>query len=93
MRKAKILIVDDIIMNRILIKEILIEFFCEVSEARNGKEAIEKLKTDHFDLLMIDIEMPIMNGLETTDYIRNKMKNEAEDLPIIAITAHNPDLF
>ena len=93
MEGLRVLIVDDIIMNRILIKEILDELSCQVTEAKNGKEAIELLSNQTFDILLIDIEMPVMNGLETTSYIRKNMPGKVKDMPIIAITAHNPDLY
>src|SRR3972149_9261106 len=89
----KILVVDDIILNRILIKEMLAGFSCLVSEARNGKEAIEMLKKEDFDVVIIDIEMPVMNGLETTRYIREFMEEKIKNMIVVAITAHNPDLY
>ncbi|MBN2520126.1 MAG: response regulator [Bacteroidales bacterium] len=93
MGAIKVLIADDIILNRILIKEILCDFSCDVTEARNGKEAIDFLTTGRFDILFIDIEMPVMNGLETTGYIRKNMSKEINNMPIVALTAHNPDLY
>lgn len=93
MRKYNILIVDDILMNRILLKEIVFELCNVIIEAENGKEAIDILKKENIDIVLMDIEMPVMNGLETTEYIRNQMPSPKDALPIIALTAHNPNDF
>lgn len=86
MTSKNILIVDDVYINRILIMEILkkIGDFNFV-ESHNGKDAIEKLNSD-IDLILMDIMMPIMGGIESTEYIRNKLKLT---IPIIAVTAYN----
>ena len=89
----KFLVVDDILCNRLLISEILQEFGHKITEAENGKEALEFLKKEDFDVVFMDIEMPVMNGIETTQYIRNKMSNPKNKTKIIALTAHNPALF
>ena len=44
-------------------------------------------------MIFMDIEMPVMNGIETTQYIRNELSAPLNGIPIIALTAHNPDLF
>ena len=88
-----LLIVDDIIMNRILLKEISAEFAGKVLEAENGDKAIQVLKSNKVDLIFMDIEMPVMNGLETTRYIRNEMEHPYCRIPIIALTAYNPADF
>ena len=62
-------------------------------EAQNGKEAIEIIKKEQIDLVFMDIEMPVMNGLETTKYIREKLPSPLRFLPVIALTAHNPANF
>ena len=93
MKKYNILIVDDILINRVLLKELLIDISYEIKEAKNGLEAIEILKSSEIDIILMDIEMPKMNGLETTKYIRNEFPSPKNNLPIIALTAHNPDDF
>jgi CheY-like chemotaxis protein len=93
MKKYNFLIVDDILMNRILLKEIINEISESVQEAKDGLEAIEILKTSAVDIILMDIEMPHMNGLETTRYIRNNFNYPKKDIPIIALTAHNPNDF
>lgn len=93
MEKYNILIVDDILMNRILLKECLRDISNNVKEAGDGLEAIEILKTSEIDIVLMDIEMPKMNGLETTKYIRNNLPSPLNKVPVIALTAHNPDDF
>ncbi len=88
-----LLIVDDIYVNRILLAEIATEIGCRYKFACNGKEAIEKLEDTDFDIVLMDIEMPVMNGIETTRYIRSKFSSEKANIPIIALTAHNPNDF
>ena len=59
----------------------------------NGEQAIESLKQERIHMIFMDIEMPVMNGIETTNYIRSEMDYPLNTIPIIALTAHNPDLF
>ena len=93
MKKYNFLIVDDIFMNRLLLKEIVREISANLKEAKNGKEAIDIINTEAIDIVLMDIEMPVMNGIETTKYIRTEMPSPKCKLPIIALTAHNPDDF
>jgi len=80
----KILVVEDIPLNQLLMKTILEEFgfYCDIAD--NGKIAIEKMRVCTYDIILMDLQMPEMNGFEATDYIRNKMHS---DTPIIALTA------
>lgn len=89
----KLLIVDDIFVNRMLLSEIASEIGCEYKLANNGKEAIDQLLKNPFDMVLMDIEMPVMNGLETTHHIRTKLDKSLSNIPIIALTAHNPNDF
>lgn len=89
----KILIVDDIFVNRLLLKEVIKSICGQCFEAQNGKEAIAILQKEKVDVIFMDIEMPVMNGLETTKYIRNNMPSPIRYTPIIALTAHNPANF
>jgi len=93
MKKTRILVVDDLYTNRILIRELLKTLKLEFKMVENGKEAIEALQSEVFDLVLMDIEMPVMNGIETTKYIREIMPAPLCKIPIIALTAHNPVLF
>ncbi|MCK5171571.1 MAG: response regulator [Bacteroidales bacterium] len=93
MKKYNFLIVDDIFINRFLLKVSLADISNEIKEAKNGLEAIEILRSSNIDIILMDIEMPKMNGLETTKYIRNEFPYPKNKLPIIALTAHDPDDF
>ena len=89
----KILIVDDIFVNRLLLKEVVKNICSQCFEAQNGKEAIDIIQKEKVDLVFMDIEMPVMNGLETTKYIREKLPSPLRFTPVIVLTAHNPANF
>ncbi len=93
MANLRILVVDDIYTNRFLLMELVKRTGNEAVEAENGEEAIRILENEKIDLIFMDIEMPVMNGIETTMHIRDKMPFPTNAIPIIALTAHNPDLF
>ncbi|WP_305530114.1 ATP-binding protein [Sulfuricurvum sp.] len=82
---AKILIVDDITENRILLCEFLHEFGFEIEEAKDGLEATDMIREATYDLILMDIRMPRMDGCEAIRYIRNELDNHT--VPIIAVTA------
>lgn len=81
--KNQILIVEDNRINQIVTQSILqkAKFKCDIVD--NGKDAIKKVKNKHFDLVLMDLNMPKMNGIEATKRIRAFNK----DIPIIALTA------
>lgn len=84
-KDKKILVVDDNEMNRMVATLILNEFEVLISEAGNGEEAVEYLKNNDCDLVLMDLQMPISNGYETTIIIREKLQLNT---PIIALTAN-----
>ncbi len=83
--KPKILIVDDNVSNILVIEEILSDLDVELVRARSGLEAIEKTKQHEFALILMDVQMPGMDGFEAVEIIRQDIKNFL--LPIIYITA------
>lgn len=87
-KEASILIVEDIAMNRELAGSMLTKLGYGHDFACNGAEAIEKIKSKHFDLVFMDLQMPVMNGYDATRAIRNTLKIDTDKLPIIALTAH-----
>jgi len=93
MSNMRILVVDDIYTNRYLLSELIKLTNNEAILAENGEEAIGILRNEEIHLIFMDIEMPVMNGIETTQYIRNEMSPPLNGIPIIALTAHNPELF
>ncbi|MBF2707564.1 PAS domain S-box protein [Flavobacterium soyangense] len=84
-RNKKVLIVDDNVMNRMVAALILNEFGVLVSEAEDGEEAINFLKNNDCDLVLMDLQMPVSNGYNATEIIRQRLKL---DIPIIALTAN-----
>lgn len=83
--KMKILLVEDDVLNIKLIEHLFSEYGMNADIALNGKLAIELLEEQEYDLILMDIEMPDMNGHETTRYIREVLES---NVPIIALTAH-----
>ncbi|KLT64309.1 hybrid sensor histidine kinase/response regulator [Pedobacter sp. BMA] len=84
-RSIHILIVDDNMMNQDLMANILGYRGFSFAIASNGLEAIEQVKNGYFDLILMDIQMPEMDGYSATIYLRTELKS---DIPIIAMTAH-----
>lgn len=84
----KILLAEDNPMNQKLIQAILNKRQHQVIIADNGREALQKLKEESFDLMLMDAQMPEMDGYETTTRIRDMEKETGKHLPIVAITAH-----
>ena len=84
MNGMKVLVAEDVPLNQFLIKTILDDFGFIVEIANNGKLAIEKMKNNGYDVILMDLQMPEMNGFEATHYIRNTLKSS---IPIMALTA------
>jgi len=80
----RVLVAEDVALNKLLIKIILSDFGFEHEIVSNGKVAIEKLQTNTYDIVLMDLQMPEMNGFEATEFIRKTMKSR---IPIIALTA------
>jgi CheY-like chemotaxis protein len=86
---AKILVAEDNIINQKLIKHVLAEHGMDVDLANNGLEAFEKRRNGVYDLIFMDIQMPVMDGLEATSEIIDYEKDENIDhIPIVALTAN-----
>ncbi|MFR6312519.1 PTS transporter subunit EIIC [Anaerofustis stercorihominis] len=86
----KILLVEDNKLNMDIASEIIGYTGADIEKAENGKEALEKYlinKENYYDLIIMDIRMPIMNGYEATEKIRNSGRDDSETVPIIAMTA------
>jgi len=84
-QNRNILLVEDDDLNIFLIKKLSILWGINVEIAKNGKKAIEILKTKTFDLILMDVQMPLMDGLKATKYIRENLKIVT---PIIGLTAN-----
>lgn len=85
LKGKRILLVEDNETNRLLANTILSQFGAHVTEAENGNVAIDKFRSASFDLVLMDVMMPVKDGLETTKFIRSKID---KSIPIIALTAN-----
>lgn len=84
LNNISVLVVEDIALNQLLMKTLLDDFGFKRDIAANGKIAIEKLKVQSYDIVLMDLQMPEMNGFDATAYIRNTLHLT---VPIIALTA------
>jgi PAS domain S-box-containing protein len=87
-RPLKILLAEDSLVNQQLAVALLSAEGHEVVVANNGREAVAAVETDKFDVVLMDVQMPEMDGLEATAIIRRKEASGGKRLPIIAMTAH-----
>ncbi len=88
MKDLNILLVEDNVLNQLLARKVLNNWGWKVEVAENGLVAIQKLEEQEFDLILMDIQLPEMNGYEAARHIRNKMPYPKQQTPIIAMTAH-----
>ena len=86
---GNILVAEDNFINQKLIKQVLIRYGVTVELANNGLEAFEKRKSENYDLIFMDIQMPVMDGVEATHEIINyEVEEELHHIPIVALTAN-----
>ncbi len=83
-----VLLVEDQEFNQFVAKRFLEGMHAKVDIASNGKVAIEKLTENDFDVVLMDIQMPVMDGVEATYFIRQHMPAPKSGVPVIALTAH-----
>jgi len=86
--RLRILLAEDNIINQKVAVHILEKYGHKVFVANNGQEVLQALKKDRFDLILMDVQMPKMDGFEATASIREKEKKTGFHIPIIAMTAH-----
>ena len=87
LKDIKILLVEDNELNQLLAVKVFGKWDKQIDIADNGKIAIEKITNTNYDIILMDIQMPEMDGNELTNHIRTKM-GEKSTVPIIALTAH-----
>ncbi len=94
-RKMRVLVAEDNAVNQVLVKKLLEKVGHEVVVANNGQEAVDRFTEDRFDLILMDVQMPVMSGIEATQVIRVREQRRSfvfsggwRSTPIIALTAH-----
>ena len=87
--KGKVLLVEDNMINQKVAVRLLRKFGFMVDGANNGKEAVDLLEKKDYDVVLMDVQMPVMDGFEATKIIRNNSSNVLNhNIPVIAMTAH-----
>ncbi len=84
---AKILLAEDNMVNQLLAFDLISSWGAQLTMVDNGEKAIAKLKEDSFDLVLMDVQMPVLGGLEATEIIRQYSDPAIKQIPIIAMTA------
>lgn len=88
LENKRILVVEDVEMNQYLARHIMESWGCVVEIAENGARAIEKVNQQDFDLVLMDIQMPVMDGLQATAIIREMQDSHKSSVPVVALTAN-----
>ena len=88
LKGAKVLLAEDEPISMILIETLLEQAGLEIDVVENGKQAVEKAAAGDYQAILMDVQMPVMDGLEATREIRNHERQHGGHLPIVALTAH-----
>ena len=83
----RVLLVEDSLVNQKLLIAMLDLRNCVVTVAVNGQEALNRMAEDEFDVVLMDVEMPVMDGLTATRLIRDQEAGTTRHIPILAVTA------
>ncbi|MDB5261933.1 MAG: luxQ [Adhaeribacter sp.] len=84
MNKLKILLAEGDVHNQHFVRKVTVDYDFTLDIAENGQVAISKLNDNEYDLVMLNLDMPVMNGFETTTYIRERMGHKS-NIPIIVV--------
>ena len=90
-RKLRVMLVEDLLINQLLFKKILEKDGHEVVIAHNGLEAVELFPTAHWDMILMDVMMPTMSGLQATVLIRFIEETEIYRVPIVGVSANSSE--
>jgi CheY-like chemotaxis protein len=88
MRALNVLLAEDNAVNQKLATRLLQKMGHQVTVAANGEEAVRAYAAGRFDVILMDVQMPEMNGFEATAHIREHEQRTGEHVPIVALTAH-----
>lgn len=88
LRDIVVLVVEDNAVNQLLARKVLEKVGCEIDMASNGKEALTCIRSKQYDIVLMDLQMPEMDGYEATRQIRKDPSKSLSEIPIIAMTAH-----
>ena len=87
----RILLVEDVEINRVIAREIIALAGAEIEDAENGLVAVEMFSAapeGYYDLIFMDIQMPLMNGYDSTETIRSIDRKDAKEIPIVSMSAN-----
>jgi signal transduction histidine kinase/CheY-like chemotaxis protein len=84
----KILLAEDNAVNELLMRRMLGQMGCDVDVAHDGEEALQMWRQGHYDLALMDVQMPKLSGFDATAHIRKMEQRTGAHLPIVALTAH-----
>ena len=87
-RKLKLLLAEDNKVNQTLATRLLEKLGHQVTVANNGEEAVQQWQSSRFDAILMDVDMPVMNGYEATERIRELEQGTGAHIPVVAMTAH-----
>lgn len=88
LKNARILLAEDNVVNQLLAYDLISSWGATIDIADNGEIAVSKLRQEEYDLVLMDVQMPVMNGLEATEIIRKESNSSLSRIPIIAMTAN-----
>ncbi|MEM6516843.1 MAG: response regulator, partial [Bacteroidota bacterium] len=84
---VKVLVAEDNKMNVLIVKRFFSNWGVDATIAQNGQEALEYVKSNNFDIVLMDLQMPVLDGYKATEAIRNLDNPEKANVPIFALTA------